>query len=128
MRNAPECADLVGKPFAYGGRGPDKFDCYGLLMEMNRRAGIVIPDYFSPDDLQRIALIIAGEKRLWEPLKGPIAGAAVALRVGRYICHVGYMLDRSNMIHTWEMSGGVVIEPLTGWERRIEGFYRFATQ
>jgi cell wall-associated NlpC family hydrolase len=128
MREAPEFRDLIGKSFAYGGRGPDTYDCYGLLLEMNRRMGVEIPDYFSPDDTLKIALIIESEKRLWTPVNAPNTGVAVALRVGRHVAHVGFMIDRTNMLHAWKQSGGVMYEPLPGsvWERKAAGFYRFA--
>jgi cell wall-associated NlpC family hydrolase len=40
-------ADLLGKPFADGGRGPDSFDCVGLAIEVQRRRGLDIPDFVS---------------------------------------------------------------------------------
>jgi cell wall-associated NlpC family hydrolase len=128
MRKTPGFSDLIGKPFAYGGRGPDFFDCYGLLMEMKRREGVVIPDYKSPEELQKIALVIESEKRLWTAIPRPRPGCAVAIRVGRFVAHVGYMIDSLHMLHTWEKSGGVMYEPLEQsiWVKRIAGYYEFA--
>lgn len=37
-------SDLIGKPYREGGRGPDYFDCWGLCMEVARRAGQKLPD------------------------------------------------------------------------------------
>lgn len=121
-------ADLVGKPFEYGGRGPDKYDCYGLLIEMNRRNGIVIPDFFSPTKLDEISVLLGEGKQQWERVPHARPGVAVALRVGRHIAHVGYMVDRALMLHAWSQSNGVMLEPLSNWDRKVEGFYRYAPQ
>lgn len=38
--------DLVGRKYALGGRGPDAFDCWGLLMHVFRdQRGIDLPDW-----------------------------------------------------------------------------------
>lgn len=37
--------DLIGKPHARDARGPDKFDCWGICMEVYARLGVALPDY-----------------------------------------------------------------------------------
>jgi cell wall-associated NlpC family hydrolase len=122
----PPWSDLIGKPFEYGARGPDKFDCYGLVIEMHRRRGFVIPEYVSPTKLEEIAVLMAGEKRHWQLLATPEPGCVVAIRVRRMVAHVGVVISRTDFLHTWERTHGVTLEPLSLWERHIEGFYRFA--
>lgn len=39
-----EYKDLLGKPFRWGARGPDAFDCWGLVMAVFRRAGVDLKD------------------------------------------------------------------------------------
>lgn len=40
-----ELNDLLGLPFADGGRGPDSYDCWGIVREVYRRYGVTLPDY-----------------------------------------------------------------------------------
>ena len=35
--------DLIGLPFQDEGRGPYGYDCYGLLVEVYRRNGVILP-------------------------------------------------------------------------------------
>jgi cell wall-associated NlpC family hydrolase len=84
--------DLIGTPFRRGARGPDEFDCYGLVKFLIERAtGREVPDYQSPTD----------------------SGATHAL------------ISNGLFIHAWEPSGGVTIERLSEWEKRIDGFYEY---
>lgn len=120
-----EYVDLLGIPFKLGGRGPDFYDCYGLLEEMHRRAGHTIVDYRSPESGPLISALISGEcARLWHPYK-QCQGASVLIRVP-FSLHVGYMIDDYRMIHTWQNSGGVLVEPIENWKHRVMGFYSHA--
>ncbi len=121
-----DVADLIGKPFRYGGRGPDAYDCYGLVREMCRRDGKPVPDFKSPSELAVIEAVMAVERasgKWQEVAKGP--GRILLLRVGALACHVAYTLPDDRMIHTWEKSNGVCIERIEGWRRRIVGFYDY---
>ena len=118
--------DLVGTPFRYGGRGPTHFDCYGLVLEMFKRAGVEnVPDYGSAEDIGRIAAMMNSAELQWKKLDSPRPGALVFVRIGRFNAHVGFCLDGNRMIHTWERSGGVVIERLETWRRQIVGYYEY---
>ena len=118
-----EWADLLGKPFKLGARGPDAFDCYGLVMELGRRAGVELPDHASPELIAQVPEQIETCKRIWTPCKeGP--GAVVTFRTGRFVGHVGMVLPFGRFLHSWKTCGGVVREELDAWRHRIEGFYR----
>jgi hypothetical protein len=41
--------DLIGKPWRLGGRGPDAFDCWGVVREVLQRMlpGLPLPDWAS---------------------------------------------------------------------------------
>lgn len=128
QRAVEECADLVGVPFEYGGRGPLSYDCYGLVKECWRRVhGIELPDFHSPADQGTQAAVGAVQLQGgWEPDdRGP--GVMAAIRVGRLVSHCGFLIDDDTMIHAWDRSGGVSIVRLDAdWLRRIEGFYSYA--
>ena len=115
--------DLIGVPFEYGGRGPDKLDCYGLVMEMSRRNGHPLPDFGFADNQALVAAMMGATMPQWVDVE-PGPGAVVLMRIGRYVAHVGYMIDQHRMIHAWEHSHGVTIVTVDSWKQRIVGFYK----
>lgn len=116
-------ADLIGVPFQYGGRGPDHYDCYGLVMECARRNGVTLPDFGFADDQAMVAAMMGATLPQWQQV-APQAGAVVLFRVGRYVSHVGYMTSPHHMIHAWKEHGGVCVERIADWQQRIVGFYK----
>lgn len=114
---------LIGKEFAYNGRGPDNFDCYGLIIWIYKLRGIDLPDIRAPDNKMLIAPMMAQESVNWKRVREQRGDSVALFRVGDYL-HVAYMLDQETFIHTWEKSGGVMIERLTQqWKSRLIGFY-----
>lgn len=119
-------SQLIGIPFKRGGRGPTSFDCYGLCRYIiERDSGIKAPDYESPEDTGVIQALMVGSATFWKRLEKPRVGCVVMFRTGRFITHVGIISSESHFIHTWEQSGGVVIERLQPWKHRIVGFYEY---
>ena len=117
-----EVADLIGKPFEIGARGPDKYDCYGLLTEVFKRAGLQVPDYESPSDGKIIAAMMSKEVELWEKTHLE-PGAALLFKIPGST-HVGVYLGNDKFIHSWQ-GCGVLIERLTNWQQRLVGVYRY---
>lgn len=120
----PEYADLIGKPYKLSGRGPDSFDCYGLVIEMNRRAGIIIPDVISIAGHQDIENLINEKKRNWTECEIK-PGATIIFKIKGYGAHVGYVVSPTRFIHTWEGTGGVTVERISLWKQRILGVYEY---
>lgn len=120
-----EYGDLIGLPFVYGGRGPEEYDCYGLLQEMWRRAhGVELPEFTSPTLQGPQAAVGAIQLLQWQEV--PCAPhVMVAIRIGRFVSHCGFMVDQQNMIHAWQQAGGVSVQRLGVWKQRITGFYRY---
>ena len=121
-------SDLVGKPFEYGGRGPDTYDCYGLVREVFERVGKQMPDVVSPTKYEMIHC--AGEelkKQVAEEINEPEPFCIVGFIIRPpYTSHMGIVLeDGFRFIHVLENTQ-VCIERLDNgtWSNRISGFYR----
>jgi cell wall-associated NlpC family hydrolase len=120
-------ADLVGKPFVLTARGPDAFDCYGLVAEVLARSGNPVPEVRSPEFASYVSKAVTEEcaRPMWVRCE-PGPGAIAVFRIGRDAGHVGVLLPFDKFIHSWDRSGGVCIERTSDWSRRIVGFYRLA--
>lgn len=120
--------DLIGVPFADGGRGPDAFDCWGLCREVYRRFGLELPDYaLCCYDAEGFLRHFAEQRPLWQrhELPNVPTPAVVAIRFNApSVNHVGVHIGEGKFLHTREKTG-VVIELVASpaWRRRIEGFY-----
>jgi cell wall-associated NlpC family hydrolase len=122
-------SDLIGRPFRNGGRGPDEFDCYGLVKFLiERDTGRRVPDYVTPTDTGAVHALMIVSREFWTRLPGPKVGSMVFFKLGREVCHVGYMISHTLFIHAWEKSGGVTIERLSDWTKRIDGFYEYSEE
>ena len=120
--------DLLGKEFHYGGRGPDRFDCYGLVMEVYRRRGIVLPEFESCSDPEEIHGSMLQGKDHFEQIDHPQPWCIVMLCVRPpFVSHVGVVLPNRNLfLHTMR-AVNVCVERLASpeWQHRIRGYYRW---
>lgn len=90
---------LLGTPFRWNARGPDAYDCWGLVMEVRRAAGLVVPDEWgawstnTPDsNSEACGLMEAQIGRVpatWKRDSSPLEGAIVAMSTHQKIHHVG---------------------------------------
>lgn len=122
-------ADLIGKPFKRGARGPHFYDCWGLVMEIYRRCGIEIPDYdtglYTAEDVDDCAAVgkIDFKANFQRPEPVP---CVILIRFNETVfCnHVGVHLGENRFIHAREKIG-VNVDRLDSpaWNRKIEGFY-----
>ena len=123
-----EYADLVGKPFRDGGRGPDAYDCWGLAKEVFTRAGWRnLPDYpISCYDAANISRQIDEERPQWIRLDAPEAPCLIAIRFNtvRLVNHCAVYIGNGKMLHIREKTAAVIerIDSIM-WRRRIEGYY-----
>src|ERR1051325_7200586 len=120
--------DLLGKPFEWGGRGPDSFDCYGLVKFVLGRNGINIPDYPSNKSGVLNSLMILSEMRKFEKSNAEDGAVAVFRMDFSGPSHVGIVVDRNAFLHITENTQ-VVREELSAplWNRRIVGFYKWTS-
>lgn len=120
-----EIRDLIGKPYAPHGRGPDYYDCYGAAIEACWWFGKRLLDKAikAIDSLSNASLIDDMKATLHATrIEQPVAGAVVVLRVAGLPCHIGVCLGDGNFIHAMK-DLGVHVDSLSSWKHRIEGFY-----
>lgn len=119
-------ADLIGKPYVRGGRGPDAYDCAGLVVEVMRRRGIDlrIPETPEAEDAQRHAMreILSAQ---WVDVPRAFPGCLVFFKGTPG--HVAVMLSPYVFVHVAEGVGQVCVERLEGpvWPRCFGGFYEY---
>ena len=128
MRHAPVYTDLLGKPFEYGGRGPDSFDCYGLAVELYRRADLALPDYASTASPERQgAGFMHGAEHHFNQVDQPQELDIILFQVlPRFISHCGVYVGSGRFIHIMSKIC-VAVEELASpvWQYRSRGIYRF---
>lgn len=121
-------SDLVGKPFAKMGRGPDQYDCWGVVIEVARRVGKTVPDYelYACDtygENNRLYQEHVGEYvRVYVPEPGDIV---VWKRISDGGLHFGAMVDGDRFLTTNPHTGVCVnrlSNPLV--KQLVEGVYR----
>jgi cell wall-associated NlpC family hydrolase len=113
-------ADLLGKPWQKDARGPDAYDCVGLLLEIERRLGRSVPEYAS--DIRVVASALAA----CDKVDIPLPGDAILIRSANPRWHVAVVCGAGWMLHARE-GAGVLKERYNSfpWQARIEGFYRW---
>ena len=130
-------ARWIGVPYRDKGRGPDAFDCWGLVRAILRaERGLPLPDYAdayttadAPDSVARA--VAAGLADGWREMAEPQAFDLLILRIAGRPWHCALMLTREQFIHCpppapHGVQTGACIERLDAprWARRIDGFWR----
>lgn len=123
-------SDLIGKPFANHGRGPESYDCYGVAIEAFRRCGIELPEFWiSCRDESTIEKTILAEKKSgrWIRLTKPQVPCLIVFKFNSKedrMNHVGIYVGFGEFLHTSEGSGvhvGRINHPY--YRNVIEGYY-----
>ena len=129
--------DLIGVPFKSEGRDASGYDCYGLAMEVYRRHGIKIEEYWAcaqdKETINRIyhGAAVNGKWRKVDYQHGeeiPVP-AMVALRFGvpaGVVNHTGVYIGDGKFIHTREKIG-VCVDSIysIAWKKQIVGIYEY---
>lgn len=129
-------ADLVGTPFVDRGRDPATgLDCWGLVMEVQRRLGRAIPDYlssaFDPRETDARMHEATGPGGDWLMVPIPHPGDVVCMNLEKampeLVQHFGVYLGRHRFIHVLE-GRNCEISTLhdLAWNKRMRGFGRWA--
>ena len=135
MAKEIQYANLIGVPFKNLGRDVKSgLDCYGLVVEIYRRCGKEIGEYYSDcSDKARINAILRREvattkwRRIAEGETLPVP-CLIALRFNSppgVVNHTGVYIGNGRFIHTREKIGCVDNINSIAWKKQIEGFYEF---
>jgi cell wall-associated NlpC family hydrolase len=110
-------AAQIGKPYAYGAAGPDRFDCSGLVYWVYGRLGVRLPR------VARAQARYGNSVPLAEAHPGDLL--CFALR-GREIDHVGLYLGRHRFVHAPRRGRPVAVDSVTQsyWRRRLRDVRR----
>lgn len=106
----------LGKPFEWGGRGADAYDCWGLVIRVYELLGRPVPRSLTwtsrtPDGVMQEVLEELKTTH-WEKTLTPAPGDVLALRVGQQVQHVG-VVTPFGILHTVRKHGVVVTsEPI----------------
>lgn len=126
-------SSYIGKPWRVASDGPDAFDCWGLVVEVQRRLFGRRMDtiHVEPENLRLLIRTIRQHpiRREWQPNVYQREGDLALLRQSRHPVHVGVWLDvdGGGVLHCLR-GCGVVFQTLaslrlSGWQ--IESFYTY---
>lgn len=131
-----DITDLLGKEYELDGRGPDRFDCWGLCVEVGKRAGINFIDGERPEDnALKLQAFEKGKEDCFVQIEKPKPFCIVLFRMPPpIIWHTGIVLpDNKTFVHILEQCT-VCVERFSGpdwdsrWSRRFKGFYEYRKQ
>lgn len=128
--NAIEANAYIGRPWIDGARGPDAFDCWGLLRWIeDKHFGLMLPDLPALPDETRNLYREQIETGAWTVIDQPVHGSGALLRGGDRP-HVGVFLDidGGGVLHAQE---GVGVMFTAKQQLRMMGYpraswYRFS--
>lgn len=108
--------NYVGKPWVSGGRGPESFDCWGLLVWVYaHHYGRTLPEYAHHDATSQDGnrRLFQREKADWQEVLAYKDGDAVAISAGKRFHHVGVYLDTDGglILHACQGKGVLAQTP-----------------
>ena len=121
--------DLLGMSFEMCGRGPDKIDCYGVLILYFKGFDINLPDYSYTEDWEANSEIYLREySRCFRKLSKDEEleiGDVILFHWKEYPTHAGVYLGESRFIHSYDKAG-TRIDSLTNpqWKQKVDNYFR----
>lgn len=121
--------DLLGMQFEIGGRGPDKIDCYGVLVRYYKKFDLDLPDYSYAEDWSGNTDLYLKEysqfARKLDPTEELEVGDMIMFTSKEDPNHAGIYLGEGRFIHAYEKAG-TRIDSLTNkvWKKKIYGRFR----
>jgi hypothetical protein len=128
-------ANYIGRPWQAGAVGPDVFDCWSLVVWIQKHHfGRILPHIPATEgDLKALTRAFRDhpERQRWQRVEAVQHGDAALMRQSRHPIHVGVWVvispSECGVLHCVK-GNGVIFQDhaslkLTGWQ--VEGFYRF---
>lgn len=105
---------LLGKPYRSAAKGPDSFDCSGLVYYVYKRFDITVP--YHTEGINRVGREV--------PADDIMVGDLVVFKIKREY-HVGIMISKREFIHA-SKSRGVAVDSIEAryWRRNFSHFRR----
>jgi len=129
MKSIVPYHDLIGVPWKDRGRDMSGLDCYGLLMVLFARKGVLFPDFDYPQDAETslVHRLICENKSLAEPISAPEPWGIVSIAIiPPYESHLGMVINLYEFVHV-RMDTRVTVSRIDSplWRMRIRGLYRW---
>ncbi len=111
----------LGKPYVWGGTGPDGFDCSGLMLASWAAAGVALPagtvSQKHAGTSVRIADIAPGDLVF---IPGSLGSTGNPRHNGMYVGH-------GLVVNAYDTTRGVVLQPLAEWAEQVTHIRRVHT-
>ncbi len=104
---------LLGKPYRNAAKGPDAFDCSGLVYYVYKRFDITVP--YHTEGLNRFGQEVRGDDIM--------VGDLVVFKIKREY-HVGIMISKREFVHASKSRGVAVDSVETSYWRRYFSHFR----
>ncbi|WP_406690522.1 C40 family peptidase [Saccharopolyspora sp. ID03-671] len=111
----------LGAPYVWGAKGPDEFDCSGLMQAAWAHAGVPISagTYGQKDDGRAVASLAAVQPGDLLLIPGSLGSPSNPGHVGMYAGH-------GVIVNAYDSSTGVILERLDAWADQIVTIRRVA--
>ena len=120
-----DVSDLIGIKYKEHGRDKDGYDCYGLVMEVEKRIGVEIPDYdyeFHDDSLTDSLTRLAISQNKVKQIDQFVDGAMVLFQnIKGMKSHIGVYVGNGNICHC--NYRGVHLDTVDSMKNGIAGVY-----
>jgi len=114
----------IGKGYKENSNGPDFYDCYSLVLSIQKDLGKDFIDFRhdAKSRVERAKAIEEGKKApQFEKIEKPLAGCVLILYYNNVPQHIGVYIGKGKVIHA-TADRGVVIDELRTLD--VEGFYK----
>ncbi|WP_020502323.1 C40 family peptidase [Sciscionella marina] len=111
----------LGKAYRWGAKGPEAFDCSGLMLAAWAAAGVGVPA--GTTSQVHAGRPVAGVAQL-EP--GDLVFIPGSLGSPANPRHVGMFAGSGLIVNAYDETKGVILEPLTAWQTKVSAIRRVA--